>query len=175
MIVKFAAPLSRRDALGLVWLGLRAKPQVLLLGTAFFVVLPWAAAAGALLGWLGTDPVGFSKVLPLIAVPPLAVAGFAEIALRRTRNVLPGERTVEIKDDGIRVRGPGLDVVVEWRHVGSCWSSKSGLLVFSHSGVLLALPGSAIAPGARAELRQILNSKQIPVAGGAWRRAGLTT
>jgi hypothetical protein len=151
-------------------LGLRSRPLVLFLNIAFFVVLPWLTALGYLFAYLAGVNISITPALFLLIVPPLSVLYFSLIPLWVTRGArsLSGEHCYRFSEEQIWLSGPGFQNRVEWSLLTRCFGSGWGLLLMSGSAPLITIPGRALSPAARTELRELLISKKVEL-GGPWK------
>jgi hypothetical protein len=149
------------------YLGLRVRPINFAFSVGFFIILPWAAACCGIIASVMGVSVPLIFILILIALPPITVAAFGRLMLSQVRGSrgLQGEHSYQFSGDGILLKGPGFDNRVEWTLLTRCHGAKQGLLFISGNAPLISVPGRALSPAAKAELRELVVSKGIVVTG----------
>ena len=145
------------------YLGLRARPVVFWCSIAFFVGLPWLAAATSLIARAFNLPVGWPNIAIFIAVPPLTVAFFAALPvwLARGALTLQGAHNYRFGDVDIHLQGPGFSNRVTWDVLTTCLVSRVGLLFSSGKAPLITVPARALHDDAQARLLSLVSARGI--------------
>ena len=154
---------SHRDLIWAGIAGMRDRPATLAFWVAFFVLLPWLAAA-----YFASTQVGFSWAVAVFAVVPFfTIASFVWMPVRLLRKspTLQGTHTYEFAEEAIRLRGPGFDSRLGWEVLSHCRDYGSTLCFFSGKQAMIIVPVRAL-PGAEWQaLKALVASKGIDMRG----------
>jgi hypothetical protein len=163
---------SRADSMRLGYVALRAKPLLFALNLCFLVGLPWAVATYLIVdnAWGGSNS-AFS-IVSMIVLPLIGIAGFAYLPLLQMRRArtLQGTHTYTFSDPVIHLTGPGFDSRVDWAVLTRCYGRREGLICFTGSAPIITVPGRPLSETSREELRQLMATKGVKLA-GPWRGA----
>jgi hypothetical protein len=149
------------------YLSLRNRPINFAFSVGFFIVLPWVAAGVGIVASVMGVSVPLIFIVILIALPPITVVTFARLMLSQVRGArgLQGPHNYEFSSDGILLRGPGFDNRVDWTLVTRCHGANEGLIFISGNAPLISVPGRVLSPAVKAELRELVASKEVTVTG----------
>ncbi len=154
---------SRRDLIWAGIAGMRDRPAMLILSAAFFVALPWSAAA-----YFASTQVGFSwTVAVLVLVPFFTIASFVllPVKLFRKSPTLQGTHVYEFAEEAIHLRGPGFDSRLDWDILDRCRDYGTNLCFFAGKQAMIVVPARALPAAERQALKALVASKGIDMRG----------
>jgi hypothetical protein len=159
--------LTKGDIIRSGYLGLLSRPLVLALCLGFFVGVPWVTA----LVFVVEQSADLLSIASLFVLPLLAIVFFSLIPLWVTRGArsLDGTHTYDFSEDGIHLVGPGFDNRIDWAIVTRCYGFGLGLLFVSGKAPILSVPARSLSPAAKTQLRRMIVTRGVEVA-GTWKR-----